>query len=446
MKRQWRLILPILLLMLALVVTASCTNQGGQNGGTGSRDETSTGGGDAEIGDVTVMGVWGGTEIEAFNEVVAGWQDETGGTVQFEGTRDLSAILRARVSGGNPPDIAILPNPALLQEFAAAGQLKPLDDMLEMDAIGQDYASTWTDLGTVDGNMYGLFIRASTKSTVWYSPAQFEAAGYAVPKTWDELRSLTASMVADGKAAPWSIGVEAGGASGWPGTDWIQEIYLTESGPDMYDQWVNHEIPWTDPSIKSAWQKFGEMALTEGHVPGGVSSILSTNFQDSTYLPFQEPPRAHMVFLGAFTQGFISAQFPNLEAEADYDFFKFVEIEEPGTVTGGADVLVVFNDNESTRSLVRYLADGGNWESWAQAGGFATPNQGLDPSNYPDELARKAAAQLTDSETFRFDADDLMPAEVQNAYFQGILAYLQNPEQLDSILANIESVAESAYQ
>jgi alpha-glucoside transport system substrate-binding protein len=273
----------------------------------------------------------------------------------------------------------------------------------------------------------------------------FKAAGYTAPKTWDELKSLSAAMAASGTVAPWSIGLEAGGASGWPGTDWIQEIYLTESGPALYDKWVNHEIPWTDPSIKSAWQRFGEIALTQGYVPGGVSSILSTNFQDSTYLPFENPPKAYMVFLGAFTQGFLAAQFPALKPGTDYDFFKFVEIKNAGTVTGGADVLVVFNDNESTRSLVKYLADGKNWSSWAQSGGFATPNKGLDPSNYPDEVARKAAAQLTDSKTFRFDPDDLMPAEVQNAYFAGILQYLQNPAQLDSILANIESVAQSAY-
>lgn len=425
----------LLALMLALVLSlAACATDGETNG---------DGEGEDEIGTVSVIGVWGGGEIEAFTEVVAGWEEESGGTMEFEGTRDLSAILRARVEGGNPPDLAILPNPALMEELAAQDALVPLDDI---EGIEGNYSDTWRELGSVDDTLYGMFVKAATKSTVWYDPQTFEEAGYEIPETWDDLVALTDEIKAAGGPAPWSLGVESGGASGWPGTDWIQEIYLTESGPDMYDQWVNHEIPWTDPSIKSAWEKFGEIALGEGNVTGGAQSIVSTNFEDASYMPFEDPPRAHMYFLGAFTQGFIEGQFPDLEAGADYDFFKFVEITEPGTATGGGDIIVMLNDTPGARSLMEYLADGGNWESWAGAGGFATPNEGLDAGVYPDELARKAAEQLTESETFRFDADDLMPAEVQNAYFSGILEYLQNPDDLDAILERIESVAATAYE
>ncbi len=419
--------------LAAALVLAACA-PAADDGGTDVTDE--------DIGTVSVIGVWGGGEVDAFTEVVAGWESETGGTMEFEGTRDLSAILRARVAGGNPPDLAILPNPALLKEFAEMGALQPLDGVVDLEGA---YAQTWLDLGSVDGQLYGMFVKAATKSTVWYDPATFAAGGYEVPATWDELLALTDEIKAAGGAAPWAIGLESGGASGWPGTDWIQEILLTESGPDVYDKWVNHEIPWTDPAVKSAWERFGEIALVEGNVTGGVPSILSTNFEDGSFLPFEDPPRAHMYFLGAFVQGFVSTQFPDQQAGTDYDFFKFVEINEPGTATGGADVIVMLNDTPSARSLMEYLADGGNWESWAMAGGFATPSQDLDPSTYPDDLARKAAEQLTESETFRFDADDLMPAEVQSAYFSGILEYLQNPENLDAILANIESVAASAY-
>jgi len=438
MKRQWHALLLMCVLAIALLAVSACAQEDTDGG------EVEDGG--EEIGTVSVMGVWGESELDAFTEVAAGWEEETGGTMEFEGTRDLSAILRARVSGGNPPDLAVLPNPALLQDFASTGDLQPIDGFLDMGALEGDYAQTWIDLGSADGTLYGLFVKAATKSTVWYDPTEFDAAGYEIPATWDELIALSDQMVADGVAAPWSIGLESGGASGWPATDWIQEIYLTESGPDMYDQWVNHEIPWTDDSVKSAWEHFGEIALTEGYVPGGVDAMLASNFTDASYLPFEDPPQAYMYFLGAFTQGFISEQFPDQEPVTDYDFFKFVEINEPGTVTGGADVIVMFNDTPSARSLLEYLADGANWESWAQAGGFATPSQALDASAYPDELARKAAEQLTESETFRFDADDLMPSELQTAYFQGILDYLQNPGNLDQILADIEAVAATAYE
>jgi alpha-glucoside transport system substrate-binding protein len=407
-------------------------------------DDTEPVDGEEPIGTVSVMGLWGAGELEAFQEVAAGWEAETGGTMEFEGTRDLSAILTARVSGGNPPDLAILPNPALLQDFASAGDLVALGDILDMGQMEADYSESWIDLGTVDGDLYGLFVKAATKSTVWYNPNTFEAEGYEIPETWDDLVALSDQMLDDG-TAPWSIGIESGGATGWPATDWIAEILLTESGPDVYDQWVDHEIAWTDPAIKSAFEKFGQMALTDGYVPGGSDAILSTGFEPASYLPFEDPPRAQMYFLGAFTQGFIATQFPDLAAEEDYDFFKFPVIEEAGTVTGGADVIVMFNDTPSSRSLLNYLSTGEVWEPWAAAGGFSSPNRSLDVSVYPDPLAIKAAEQLTESEVFRFGAGDLMPSEVQNAFWNGVIDYLQQPDNLDTILGDIETVAAEAY-
>lgn len=424
------------MLVIALVTLPACTTETTDNGTTD---------GD-EIGSVTVMGVWGGGELEAFQDVAAGWEEATGGTVEFESTRDLSAILTARVSGGNPPDLAILPNPAVMQTYAESGDLLALDDVLDMTQIESDYSDAWIDLGTVDGNFYGVFVKAATKGTVWYNPSTFEAGGYDIPTTWDELIALSDEMVAAGQT-PWSIGIEAGGATGWAASDWIQEIYLANSGGEMYDQWVDHEIPWTDPSVKEAFELFGEIALNDDYVVGGVNNILATTPEDASYLIAEDPPGANMYFLGAFTQGFIEGQFPDAVPGEDYDFFDFVSIDPmyEGAETGGADVAVMFNDTPSARSFMEYMADGANWESWASAGGFSSPSQALDPSAYPDELSAKAAAQLSGSEIFRFDADDLMPAEVQSTYWNGIISYLQNPDMLDTILADIEAAAVTAY-
>jgi alpha-glucoside transport system substrate-binding protein len=319
--------------------------------------------------------------------------------------------------------------------------------VLDMGQIRADHSDAWIDLGTIDGNLYGLFIKAATKSTVWYNPGNFAEAGYEIPETWDELVALSEEMLADG-TAPWSIGIESGGATGWPATDWIAEILLAESGPDVYDQWVAHEIPWTDPAIKSAFEKFGVMALTSGFVPGGADAILATGFEEASYLPFQDPPQAHMYFLGSFTQGFIANQFPDLVPEQDYDFFKFPYVDPAyaGAATGGADVAAMFNDTPSARSLMNYLADGASWESWAAAGGYASPNRSLDPSVYPDALAAKAAEQLTESAIFRFGAGDLMPSEVQNAFWNATIDYLQQPGNLDTILGDVEAVAAEAYE
>ena len=246
---------------------------------------------------------------------------------------------------------------------------------------------------------------------------------------------------------PWSVAIESGEASGWPATDWIGEILLHESGGDVYDQWVNHEIPWTDSRIKSAWEKFGQIVLTPDYVPGGAIAALATNFVDGSWLPYNDPPQAAMYYLGAFTQGFIGDQFPNLVAGEDYDFFPFPTINTMyvGGVTGGADVVVAFNDNDTTRSFMEYLASADAQQIWVERGGFTSANSEVSLDAYPDPLARRAAQQLTEATVFRFDADDNMPSAVQKSFWDGTLAYLQNPSQLDSILADIEIRAVDAY-
>jgi alpha-glucoside transport system substrate-binding protein len=396
---------------------------------------------------VNVLGIWGGPELEGFQSVYRGWEEETGASLAFEATRDLSAAIRTRVGGNNPPDLAILPNPALLEEFARQGALVPLNEFMDMDQLSDDYAETWTELGTVDGELYGVFVKAAGKSNIWYSPARFEEAGYEVPDTWEDLMNLSDQIAQDGQAAPWSIGLESGAASGWPGTDWIQEILLHESGPDVYDQWVNHEIPWTDQAVRSAFERFGEVLHNPDYLPGGAQFAVSTSFQDASYLPFEDPPRAYLYFLGAFAQGFITEQFPDAEAGQDYDFFEVPTIGEDfaGAVTGSGDIVVMFNDTPAARSLMQYLAEGSNWEPWAEAGGYTSPSTALDTGVYPDDIVSRTAEQLTETEIFRFDADDSMPAEVQQSFWQGVMNYAENQNNLDSILQQIEDVAAGAY-
>ena len=298
----------------------------------------------------------------------------------------------------------------------------------------------------MDGNLYGIFMKADSKGTVWYSPKDFAANGWEIPGTWDEMIALSERIVSEGMN-PWSVAVESAEASGWPATDWIGEILLHESGGDVYDQWVNHEIPWTDSRIRSAWEKFGQIVFTPGYVPGGATTALVTNFVDGSYLPFEDPPRAAMYYLGAFTQGFISKQFPELVAGGDFAFFPFPTIDPQytGAVTGGANVIVLFNDNPTSRSFVEYLASAEAQQIWVERGGFTSVNNQVSLAAYPNPLARLAAQQLTGATVFRFDADDNMPPAVQKAFWEGILAYLQDPVLLDSILAEIEEAAVDAY-
>jgi alpha-glucoside transport system substrate-binding protein len=397
---------------------------------------------------VTVLGVWGGDELAGFQDMVAPWEKRTGREVAFTGTRNLAAILTARLQAGIPPDVAILPNPGQMMELARDGRLAALDSMLDMNVVRNEYAPAWIDLGTVDGRLYGIFMKADSKSTVWYSPSVFQSNGWVVPETWDEMIALPDRITSEGKMAPWSVAVESGEASGWPATDWIAEIVLKEFGSDVYDEWVSHDIEWTDPRLKASWEKFGRIALTPGYVPGGATGVLATNFVDGSYWPFEDPPRAAMCYLGAFARGFITEQFPGLAAGDDYSFFPFPAITPryADAVTGGANVVVVFNDNADTRSFVEYLASAQAQQIWVARGGFTSVNRNVSLAAYPDPLARGMAEQLTGAAVFRLDADDSMPSAVQTAFWQGVLAYLQNPSRLDSILEGIETVAADAYR
>jgi len=398
-------------------------------------------------GAIDVLGIWGGDEIESFRAMVGPWEERTGVTVDFAGTRDLNAVLTTRVAADNPPDIASRPKTGMMVDLAGSGKLVPLDSFLDMDLYRQEYSQAWIELGTVRGKLYGLFMKADSKSTIWYNPELFAARGWEVPATWDELIALSDRIVKEGMH-PWSMAMESGEASGWPATDWIGEILLHESGPHVYDMWVRHEIPWTDDRIRSAWEKFGRIAHTPGYVPGSAAGILATGFMDGSYLPFSNPPKAAMYFLGAFTQGFIAAQFPDLEPGGEYAFFPFPSIDPQwdGAVTGGADVVVAFRDDAEVRSLVEYLSSAESQHIWVKRGGFTAVNSKVGLELYADSLARMAARQLAGAEVFRFDADDSMPPAVQKAFWEGILEYLQDPGSLPHVLDAIEKRAAEAYR
>jgi alpha-glucoside transport system substrate-binding protein len=402
------------------------------------------------IGTVEVMATWGGEELDSFNAMIAPWEQATGGKVNYTGTKDLTAILTTRIQAGNPPDVAILPNPGLMTEFAKAGNLIALSDFLDMTTINADYAKGWVDLGTVDGKLYTIFIKAADKGTVWYDPKTFTANGWTVPTTWDEMIALSNQIVADQKVppAPWSVAIESAQATGWPATDWMAEILLRKYGGDVYDGLVNHTIAWTDPRIKDVWEMFGTIVLTPGYVPGGATAVLATGYQDGTYLPFETPPQAAMDYLGDFTAGFISTQFPDLVAGEDYSFFPFptIDAQYAGGVTGGADLICVFKDTPAIRSFVEYMAGADAQTIWVKRGGFTSVNNKVNLSDYPDVITRAAAQQLTQATLFRFGAGDSMPSAVQTAWWAGVVSYLQDPSSLDSVLANIDSVADTAYQ
>ncbi len=393
-------------------------------------------------GAVKVMGVWGGTEFEAFSAAVQPFTQRTGIGMAFETTPDLNTTLLARVEAGNPPDLAILPQPGFLVDLAKAGHLIPLDDVVDMDQLREDYASSWIDLATVDGKVYGVWFKGALKSLVWYRPSAFEAAGYQVPTTWDEMIALSDQIVADG-STPWCLGIESGDATGWVATDWIEDIMLRTAGPEVYDQWVAHEIPWTSEPVRNAFELFGQIARNEQYVWGGTAGVLTTFFGDSPAPLFDDPPGCYMHRQASFITSF----FPEGVDMSDVSIFPFPQIDPQWGVPalGAGDVVVMLNDTPEARQFIQYLATAEPAEIWAGRGGFLSPHRGVSLDAYPDELTRIQADILASAEVFRFDGSDLMPAAIGAGEFWTQVTNYIAGDDLDTVLQRIEEAAQDAY-
>jgi alpha-glucoside transport system substrate-binding protein len=395
---------------------------------------------------IDALTVWSGEELASFNALNAAFTQKTGIKVNVESTRDLIAVLNTRVRGNNPPDICGMPTLSLFHQLAGQNKLLKLDSFLDMTQYQHDYAKAWIDLSSYNGSIYAVLPKGNSKGTIWYNPTELQAAGGSVPTTWNDLITLSDKLASTGKY-PWSMGVESGAASGWAGADWIAEIYINQSGPDLYDQWVAHKIPWTHASIKSAFQMFGQIVTGKHYINGAPQSILATNFQDASYLPYDAPPKAYLYYLGDFAAGFIGTQFPKLQAGSGYNFFNFPTInpQYTGSVTGGADIMVGMKDNDGTRQFMKFMASAEAQTIWVKRGGATSVNKGVDLSLYPNAVAKAAAQQLSQATAFRTSADDQMPTAVENAFWKAILAYIGDTTQLDSILTTMESTAQQAY-
>jgi alpha-glucoside transport system substrate-binding protein len=404
------------------------------------------GGGGGKPTSVDLIATWGDGELDSFHAAVAPFTHQTGIKVNVESTRDVNATLTTRIQGNNLPDIAILPNPGKMQQLAQQGHLVALNDLVDVSQITSQYDSKWIDLGSYNGKLYAILYKAANKGTIWYNPSKFQSGGYAIPATWGDLINVSKKIAGSGKY-PWSIGVSAGAASGWAAADWIDQIFLANSGPALYDQWVAHKIPWTHPAVKDAFQMFGQIVTGTHYINGAPQSILATDPQTSCYAPFTNPPGAYMVYLGDFAAGFITGQFSGIKPGTGFSFFPFptINAQYQGAVTGGADLVTALRNNSAVKQLVQYLATAQPQEIWLKRGGFTSVNKSIDLTTYPDPVSKASAQQLASAPIFRFGADDLMPSQVEDAYWKGILTYIGDPTQLNNALTSIESAAAQAY-
>lgn len=414
--------------------------------GTPEEAAVEAAGGEQLGGTVSVLGVWGGGEQETFLEMVRPFEEATGVDVEYTGTRDLNAVLTTRVQGGNPPDLAGLPGPGQMAQFARNGDLVDLGGVLDMDGFGEEYAQTWADLGSVDDVLSGIFIKASVKGLIWYNVDVWEQQGFEVPADWDELMALSQRMAESG-TTPWCIGVESGAASGWPGTDWLEDIVLRQAGPDAYDSWYQGELAWTSEEIRQAWETWGEIVGDPRMVFGGPATMLTTNFGQAGNPLFNEPPGCYMHHQASFITDFFLESNPELEPVEDFDFFPFPQMgaQEGESVEMAGDLFGMFNDTPQAQALMRYLTSAEAQAIWVERGGAISPNQQVPLERYPDPISRQSAELLTSAEVVRFDASDLMPEAMNNAFWQAILEFIQNPDGLDGILTNLDRVQQDAY-
>lgn len=379
----------------------------------------------AKQGDeVSMLYQWAGVEEEALNKVLKPLIDACGIVIKPESSRD-QALLDTRVQAGNPPDVA----------FWQVAQLVQYKDKLKtMDELGADktsYADFFLTPMTVDGKWLGLPIKADVKSIIWYSPTNFKALGYTVPKTWDELDTLVEKMVTD-QQVPWSMGFESGDATGWTGTDFVQDIMLVQQGPEFVLGLMDGSVKYNDPGVKQAWETYGKWAMDPKYTVGGAQGTLSTAFLEAIYKPFADPPEAMMVKQSGFAGGEIAKQFPTLKQGTDYDFFVMPGIQG---LQGSIEPMMAFSDDPAVKALVAYLSSTQGGANWAAATFGLSPNSGAT-GNYTDPALTKLGEAMASTKGFTTDLGDTIPGGFGSAEFKGITDYV-NGGNLDQILTTL---------
>ncbi|AUQ98227.1 ABC transporter substrate-binding protein [Phaeobacter inhibens] len=378
---------------------------------------------------VTVFGPWLGPDQELVEKVLAYFAEATGADVRYTGSDSFEQQIVVDAEAGSAPNVAVFPQPGLVSDMAARGFIAPLGSETA-DWVRENYAAgdSWVDLSTFtgpDGNedVFGLFYKVDVKSLVWYVPETFEDFGYDIPQSMEELKTLTDQMVADGNT-PWCIGLGSGGATGWPATDWVEDMMLRTQEPGVYDQWVSNGIPFTDPRVVNAIEEFGYFARNDDYVSGGAGAVASTDFRDSPKGLFASPPQCLMHRQASF----IPAFFPEgTEVGLDADFFYFPAYEEKelgSPVLGAGTLWSITNDSKGARALMEFLKSPIGHEVWMAQQGFLTPHKGVNTDLYATDTLKKMGEILLSADTFRFDASDLMPGGVgAGSFWTGMVGY-----------------------
>lgn len=368
---------------------------------------------------VTMTGPFTDADAVIFAESIKGFEDATGIDIQYEGSKEFEATITIRLDGGDRPDIVDFPQPGLLAIAASKGQAIDMETVINPAWIEKNYTQAWRDLGTMEGPngpfTAGIWARANGKSLVFYPKAEFDAAGYTVPQTWDELMALTEQIASDGDT-PWCIGMESGAATGWTMTDWIEDVMLRTTTPENYDKWITGELKFDSPEVNKALDYIEAIWFNDAYVYGGQATIPTTFFGDAPAPMFDNPPKCWLHRQG----NFITSFFPEGKvAGVDYDFFYLPPIDPAygKPVLGAGDIYAMFNDRPEVRAVIQYFSTGESLKGWVEQGGAILTHNDADLNWYKDPVTRGVAEIIRNATTFRFDASDLMPGAVGTGTF-----------------------------
>ncbi len=430
--RQGTLVRLSALLAASALATSGCLQQ---EGGT-------TDAGDTEPGDgsVTITGAFPDPEAGFFEEALKPFEEQSGIDVTYEPATDFTTEIRTSMQAGDPPDIALFPQPGLVLELADTGDALPLDDVINLEDRQETLIPGFLDAVTTEEGTFAAPMRMAVKSVVWYPKPEFEEAGYEVPQTWTELMDLAEQMKADGNT-PWCLGAESGADTGWVYTDWMEELVLRTGGPEVYDQWVNHEIPFDDEAIQRAGDMFGDIIFSEGYVLGGAQGTLNTSWDTAPNPLFQDPPGCFLHRQG----NFITASFPKdvqKDLAANVGTFVLPPVEDGfdgQPILGAGDMAAMFVNDEDVVKTMEFLTSDEFGGPWAEAGGYLSPHRTFDNTVYPDEITQQIAGLAQEADVFRFDGSDLMPAQVgAGTFWDEMVAWVSGEKDLGAALTEIE--------
>lgn len=379
-----------------------------------------------------------------FEESCKDFENKTGIDIQYVGSKDFESTIQMKTEGGNAPDIADFPQPGLLGSLAAGGYMVDVREAVSEDWLKENYSEAWLDLGKMadengDEMWAGIWARNNAKSQVYYRPAVWAEAGYEIPTTWDEMMALSKQMVDDGET-PWCIGIESGSATGWPATDWMEDIMLRTTSPENYDKWTKGELKFDSPEVRNAIQILSDLWFADGFVYGGREAIATTNFGEAVKPLFYDVDGCMMHRQG----NFITAYFPEgLEGGKDYDVFYLPPIDPAygNPYLGAGDIYGIFkgHDRDEVKATLEFFTHGESLKFWLGQGGAMFPGKDADPAWYKSATDAKIAGFVANATTFRFDGSDLMPSAVGAGTFWTGMTNLVTGSDIDTVVKEIDA-------